>query len=185
MAPAEQKIGYVHFTSDVGEESCRSLITTVSRLVDEGCDEVQLFFSSTGGRVMSGFTAYNTLRGLPVTLVTHNVGNVDSIGNVMFLAGDRRLACPHSTFMFHGVWWGVEAAQVSAQQAREVLANIEADEHRIAAVIAERTKLKRVEVDKFFKEAATKDATFAEEAGIVHQVADVSIPHGSPLTVIA
>jgi ATP-dependent protease ClpP protease subunit len=35
----------------------------------------------------------------------HNIGNVDSIGNAIFLAADAndRFVCPHSTFMFHGV----------------------------------------------------------------------------------
>ena len=41
--------------------------------------------------------------GMPFELITHNVGNVDSIGNVVFLAGTRRYAVPHATFMFHGV----------------------------------------------------------------------------------
>lgn len=40
------------------------------------------------------------LRAFPFKLVTHNVGNMDSIGNAVFLAGEQRLACPHSTFMF-------------------------------------------------------------------------------------
>jgi hypothetical protein len=36
-------------------------------------------------------------------LVTHNVGNVDSIGTVIYLAGEERFACPQATFMLHGV----------------------------------------------------------------------------------
>ena len=59
--------------------------------------------STPGGSVMNGLNLYNVLRGLPITLTTHNVGNVDSIGNAIFLAGQIRYACPHSTFMFHGV----------------------------------------------------------------------------------
>ena len=39
---------------------------------------------------MSGMTLYNTLRAMPFELITHNVGNVDSIGNAVFLAGDLR-----------------------------------------------------------------------------------------------
>ncbi len=41
--------------------------------------------------------------GVPYKLITHNVGNVDSIGNVIFLAAEERYACSTSTFMFHGV----------------------------------------------------------------------------------
>ena len=47
---------------------------------------------------MNGMNLYNFLRGLPIRLTTHNVGNVDSIGNAVFLAGEHRYACPHSPF---------------------------------------------------------------------------------------
>jgi hypothetical protein len=52
---------------------------------------------------MHGMTVYNVLRGLPCDLTIHNIGNVDSIGNAIFLAGKHRYACKNSTFMFHGV----------------------------------------------------------------------------------
>ena len=54
-------------------------------------------------QVMNGLNLYNVLRGLPIELVTHKVGNVDSIGNTVLMAGSKRYACQHSTFMFHGV----------------------------------------------------------------------------------
>jgi ATP-dependent protease ClpP protease subunit len=49
---------------------------------------------------MNGLNIYNVLIGLPFELITHNVGNVDSIGNAIFLAGSKRYAChtPHSCF---------------------------------------------------------------------------------------
>jgi ATP-dependent protease ClpP protease subunit len=46
--------------------------------------------SSPGGHVMLGMNLYNVLRALPIKLTTHNVGNVDSIGNAVFLAGNPR-----------------------------------------------------------------------------------------------
>ena len=58
---------------------------------------------------MNGLNLYNVLRALPTKLITHNVGNVDSIGNAIFLAGVERYACPHSTFMFHGVGFDAPA----------------------------------------------------------------------------
>ena len=41
---------------------------------------------------MEGVAIYTTLRALPLDLTTHNIGNVDSIGNIIFLAGARRYA---------------------------------------------------------------------------------------------
>jgi ATP-dependent protease ClpP protease subunit len=39
---------------------------------------------------MNGLTTYNFLRAMPFTLINHNIGNVDSIGNVILLAGQER-----------------------------------------------------------------------------------------------
>jgi len=132
---------------------------------------------------MSGINLYNVLRALPFKLVTHNVGNVDSIGNAVFLAGEERYACPHSTFMFHGVASGVPAGtpQLEVKQLRERLRAVVADELRIGSIIEQRSNLSQREVRALFREARTKDATHAVSAGIVHKIDDVKIPPGSPV----
>ena len=59
---------------------------------------VYLLLSTPGGSVMNGMNLYNVLKGMPFELITHNVGNVDSIGNVIFLAGEKRYATANATF---------------------------------------------------------------------------------------
>jgi ATP-dependent Clp protease, protease subunit len=115
--------------------------------------------------------------------VTHNVGNVDSIGNAVFLAGEERYACPHSTFMFHGVAAAFQPAisQLDAKQLRERLDAIDADELRIGSIIEQRTKLDHAEIVALFREQRTKDAAHAISAGIVDEIKDVQIPPGSPV----
>ena len=130
---------------------------------------------------MNGLNIYNVLIGLPLEVITHNVGNVDSIGNAIFLAGKRRYACPHSTFMFHGVGFDLknQTMRLEEKNLKESLANILSDHKRIGSIIAERTKLDEKVVAGLFSEAQTKDATFAVGAGIVHEVKNVQIPPGS------
>ena len=36
---------------------------------------------------------YNAMIAMPYPIITHNIGNVDSIANVIFLAGGTRYAC--------------------------------------------------------------------------------------------
>ena len=130
---------------------------------------------------MNGLNLYNTLRGLPFQLTTHNVGNVDSIGNALFLAGDTRYACPHSTFMFHGVGFDILNQRFEEKLLREKLDSILSDQARIGAIIKERTRLDQKVIEGLFREAQTKDATFAREHGIVDEVRDVQIPPGAPI----
>jgi ATP-dependent protease ClpP protease subunit len=119
---------------------------------------------------------------MPFHLVTHNVGNVDSIGNAIFLAGDQRFACPHSTFMFHGVGFGVQPGLTLEEKfLRERLDSVLADQLRIGAIIGERTNLTPEQVAPLFREAQTKDAAYAVGTGIVDEVRDVEIPDGGPV----
>lgn len=144
--------------------------------------DVYLLMSTPGGSVMNGMNLYNVLKAMPFKLTTHNVGNVDSIGNAIFLAGDSRYAAPHSTFMFHGVGFDVPAgARFEEKLLRERLAGIMADQKRIGAIIEERTQLTPEQVEGLFREASTKDATYAASVGIVDEIRDVEIPPGAPI----
>ena len=129
---------------------------------------------------MCGMNLYNVLRGFPIELTTHNVGNVDSIGNAVFLAGAKRYACQHSTFMFHGVGFDLGGGgRLEEKGCREHLGSILSDQKRIGSIIKERSTLSAAQVRRLFREAQTKDAASAVSCGIVHEVRDVQIPPGS------
>jgi ATP-dependent protease ClpP protease subunit len=173
------QIVYVSFSAEINVKTTEALLATMSNLVNQRVPEVYLMLSTPGGNVMNGMNLYNVLRGLPFHLTTHNVGNVDSIGNAVFLAGERRFASPHSTFMFHGVGLDIQSLRLEEAKCREVLANILADHKRIGTVIRERTNLQDKAIRALFREAQTKDVTFATGCGIVHEIRDVQIPTGS------
>src|SRR5207248_11341171 len=109
------------------------------------------------------------------------VGNVDSIGNAIFLAGDERYACPHSTFMFHGVGFDLATPErFEEKQLRERLDGILADQKRIGDIIDERTNLEPQQIQALFRAAQTKDAIYAVGAGIIHEIKDSVVPPGAP-----
>jgi ATP-dependent Clp protease protease subunit len=180
-APAPPVV-YITFSAEIVPHTTESLIAALSNVVNQGVQEVHLLLSTPGGHVMYGMNLYNVLRGLPIRLITHNVGNVDSIGNAVFLAGQRRIACPHSTFMFHGVGFDAPGGtRFEEKVLRERLDAILSDQRRIGAVLAERTRLTPEQISTLFLEAQTKDAAFAVGCGIVDEVRDVEIPPGSPV----
>jgi len=125
---------------------------------------------------------YNVLKAFPFKLITHNVGTVDSIGNAVFLAGDERYACPHSSFMFHGVGLTFKGEQrLEEKILREKLDSIMQDQKSIGSIISERTNLDEQQILELFREARTKDADFALGVGIIHEIRDLQIPSGSPV----
>ena len=128
-----------------------------------------------------GVTLYNTLRALPIELTTHNVGSVNSIGNVVFLAGNPRYASANSTFMFHGVGFDVKTpTRFEEKIVRERLDAILADQKKIASIISGRTKLKQSDVKRLFRQAVTRDPDYALSNGVIDEIREARIPEGTP-----
>lgn len=172
---------YVSFSAEINPNTTESLIAVMANAVTKGVRDVYLLISTGGGSVMHGMNLYNVLRGLPINLTTHNVGNVDSIGNAVFLAGRWRYACPHSTFMYHGVGFDGQQGRLEEKLLRERLDTLLSDQKRIGAVIEDRTDLTAGEIEPLFREAVTKDAAQAVAGGIIHDVRDIQIPRGSTI----
>jgi ATP-dependent Clp protease protease subunit len=173
---------YISFSAEISPQPVETLIAAMSEQANRKVDEVHLMLSTPGGAVMLGMTLYNTLRAFPFKLITHNVGNVDSIGNTIFLAGEERYACPHSTFMFHGVGFNINpGTRLEEKGLQEKIDSIMQDQLRIGSIIGEHTNLDKGQIADLFREARTKDATWAKSVGIIHDIRDVNIPSGSPV----
>ena len=90
---------YLVFHAQVNPITAQHFMAACANLIQNN-DELYLCLSTPGGHVASGITMYNFLRGLPKKKITHNIGNIDSIGNAVFLFGATRIASKRSTFIF-------------------------------------------------------------------------------------
>lgn len=183
VMPVPPKVAYVSFTADIIPGPTQGLLRACAELAQKGFDVVHLLLSTPGGRVDNGVTLFNMLRSFPFKLITHNVGAVNSIGNVVFLAGEERYACPNSTFMFHGVGFDITAGMRFEEKIlRERLDAITADQAQIANIMEQRASFASpVEIKELFLEAVTKDPSYAKAKGIIHDIRDVKIPMGAPV----
>lgn len=170
---------FINFHAGINPNTCQNLMTAVAQKLAAGTDHFYILLSTPGGEVQSGITVYNFLRSVPAQITMHNMGNVDSIGNVIFLAGQQRFACAHSTFMFHGVAVDVKNARLEEKSSREILHAILNDQIRMADIIVARTNVTRRRSRQLFREAKTKNAPDALATGIIQQIIDPTIPAGS------
>jgi ATP-dependent protease ClpP protease subunit len=171
---------YVSFCGRINPDTTESLLGTCVDQANEGAKTIYLLLSSPGGSVDSAIAAYNVLRGMPFRLITHNVGTVDSMGNVLFLAGDERYACPNSSFTFHGVGFSLSSdTRFEIKNLREKMDSVEDDQRKIAAIIAERTHLDADEIGELFLESVTRDPEYARANGIVDSIRELEIPEGA------
>jgi len=182
--PTPQTV-YIIFDAEISQATAESLLATMATCATNGVKTVCLAMSTSGGDVTQGITLYNALRAMPFELITHNIGNVDSIGNAVFLAGRKRYAARHSTFMFHGVSWNIpQPVALEDKNVREIIASIEREHDRIGTIIKERTQIAAADIPELFREAKTKHATDAVSCGIVDEIRELQVPAGCPVVTL-
>ena len=106
----------VTFVGPIYHPATKNLRNLCSQLGGNGTPELHLFLSSTGGSLAEGFALYNFLRSLPLELTTHNIGSIESVANVVFLAADQRCAAPDTHFLLHGFDWTFSAQTTLVQR---------------------------------------------------------------------
>jgi ATP-dependent protease ClpP protease subunit len=94
---------YIVFTADVQKDQVAKLRTAITEAVNAGITEIYLAISSGGGNIMEGLAIAALIKSLSIDVKTHNIGQTDSVANVIFAAGRRRHANSHASFLFHGV----------------------------------------------------------------------------------
>lgn len=169
---------YINFCGEINYPSVNRLMDSFSKLVTfHKTKTVHFLISSPGGSVDAGIALYNFLIALPITLNTYNMGSIDSIANMIFIAGQNRFAMPSSTFLFHGIKWTFFTnAQFTLFQLNEVASKMEQDEKKIAEILSKRTNMTVKEIKKLFVKGESKSLDFAKTKGIIHDILALKIP---------
>lgn len=107
----------------------------------------------------------------------HNTGSVDSVTTAVFMAGDKRYACHHSSFHFHGVRMNFgQNSGHNLDQLQESVSRVREDENKIAGILIERSQLQEGEIRKLFRAGETKPPAFAVSKGVVDEIREFRIP---------
>ncbi|MBI1765456.1 MAG: ATP-dependent Clp protease proteolytic subunit [Acidobacteria bacterium] len=174
---------YLNFPDAITVNTVKILMSACTEIINnQHPATLYLSMSSRGGDIAAGITLFNYLRALPLDLITHNIGVVDSIATIIFLAGKERFASSNATFLFHGVQLSIQQPTLlSVTQTRELLSGIEADENKLANIYQTFSRLTETEVRELYTQGATKDAKFALDKGVIDEIKDFIISPGSSL----
>jgi ATP-dependent protease ClpP protease subunit len=173
---------YLNFHAPINPNTSQILMNVLAGQMRKAEKEIYVLFSSEGGRVNDGVTLYNYIKSLPTKVIMHNIGVVDSVANVIFLAGAERYAVPNSSFLFHGVGFDItQKTRFEEKQIKERLLSIQRDVGLMANIIVERTKLPLEDVKKLFLEAQTKNPEEAKSVGIISEIREVNIPQNATI----
>lgn len=153
----------------------------LANMANSGHDEIHLLLNTPGGTVADGIAIYNLIRALPSSIVTYNMGSVNSIGNVVYQSGDRRVCAQTSSFMFHGVGFDISNSRMELKQLKEKVDGINNDQAMISDIMVRHTNLGHEDVNKLFLDMAFLSAQEALDRGITDEVRDIHLPKGLPV----
>jgi ATP-dependent Clp protease protease subunit len=175
----------IRFFAPVIDATVNALMSAIDQKMKQGVKEFIILISSPGGSVLHGLSAYNYLKGLPVSITTHNFGSVDSIGIVLYCAGSRRLSVPQARFLFHGVNVQFRGEQnLDEQLLEERLKGLRIDMENIAKVIAANTGKNVKNVTDAMLERTTLNPEEAQSWGLVHEITSELFEEGSEVIAI-
>jgi ATP-dependent Clp protease protease subunit len=175
----------VRFFAPVIDATVNALMSAVDQKMKQGAKDFTILISSPGGSVIHGLSAYNYLKGLPVSITTHNFGSVDSIGIVLYCAGSRRLSVPQARFLFHGVNVQFRGEQnLDEKLLEERLKGLRIDVENIAKVIAANTGKSTKDITDAMIERTTLNPEEAQSWGLVHAIKAELFEAGSEVIAI-
>jgi len=181
----EEKIKYIVFIAAVNKESIGKLRVAITEAINSGYNKLYFLISSGGGNVVEGLNIAAFIKSLSVETIMHNIGQVDSVANVIFTSAKKRCANNNASFLFHGISMNFEKANFNFQQLSEQLQIAERLEENIAQNVASYIE---VEIEKI-KELMSRSQKIvsvdeAKTLRIVHEIKDVKIPQGAEVVSI-
>jgi ATP-dependent protease ClpP protease subunit len=151
------------------------LLQTVDAQFKIGVRQFVILISSPGGDVLSGFLAYNYLKGLPIELTTFNVGNVDSSASVIYCAGAKRYAVPEARFLIHEISLtftanGPGTINIDLPSLEAQLSLLKGQESAMARIIATTIGKKQADAESKIHSQASLSSDEAKQWGLVQEI---------------
>jgi ATP-dependent Clp protease, protease subunit len=177
----DSKTLYINFFDAIDPTKVNKFIQfTTEAIRHYNPTELYYLISSSGGDVDSGFVLYNYLISLQgqISIAMHNIGTIDSIANVIFLAGQKRYAAPTASFLFHGIMINLQGT-FTMNALKEHMSRLEIRENRIVETMSKHTKFTQDELMGLFRQGESKDGQFALQKGVIQDIKDPQIPAGA------
>jgi ATP-dependent Clp protease, protease subunit len=171
---------FLRFIGMLNDATAQRLLVQVELARDQGAAEIHLGMSILGGITATAVAVFNALSNSPTPVFTYNIGSVASAGTTAFVGGHTRYSSQYGVFMIHP--HAIDySGRLQMVYARDLLAETDADETRVEAILRARTRITNAQLT----DRRTKDvlftATEAVEAGIVNGIREFTVPAGTQI----
>jgi ATP-dependent Clp endopeptidase proteolytic subunit ClpP len=162
---------YIVFPVPITLRSVQELFNILRNKLREGTESLTILISSPGGQVNAGISAYNFLKGIPAEVITHNTGQVDSIGVVVFCAGSKRYCSPDTRFLIHGIGFDAKEGQrFNEGLLAERLEGLKNERITVSKIISNNTKKSLEEVENDMYKGVVWTPEQSIDYGLVHEI---------------
>lgn len=168
----------IHFVGPINSSVSGQFIRKCSDAIKLGATELLVQIATMGGECSYGFSLYNFLRALPIPVHTHNLGTVESMGNILFLAGDRRTASHRSKFLIHPFHWTLHGS-IDHSRMAEYAMSMDYDLELYSQIVLERTQgaAETLDVRNYLKAAPRMlNPDEAMTTGLIHAIEEPELP---------
>jgi ATP-dependent protease ClpP protease subunit len=183
--PIQLNTIYINFIAEINDKTTSLLLYILTEQLRAGVNSFRINISSGGGLVNYSVSIFNFLNGLTnITIHTHNLGQIDSGANLIFLAGQKRTASKASTFLLHPPQMNFQGQGLlgfSIETLRERLNSLEKDQHKMAEIISSKINRSTEDIVKMFNERKTYSSSEAKELGFISEIDDFVASPGLPI----
>lgn len=159
----------IHFSGLINQQSTYNIWSIFLQAMQGGAASILFRFSSEGGDLNSGFALYNNLRSVPIPIEAHNIGSVESIATLVYLAADTRKVVEHGRFLIHSFNANFSCLSVDFGRLSERARSIDNYGEIYAKIFDERTQDAKTPInvlDALKGEALIIDASTAASSGV-------------------
>lgn len=174
-------IHYINFSVPINTVTASRFRHAALSAVGQGATSIEVHFNSPGGFNVDGFGLYGFIRSLPIPIQMHNIGTVESMGVLIYLASNARSVSPFARFVLHATHWNFGPGDFHLPKLREIADSLEDDGRRYAQLFGERTQGSERPLNiKALMRSGHRviSASEAVRMGIAHRVSDAAIPPG-------
>lgn len=164
---------YIVFEGQINQESTLRLVSALQKAKNFGSTNIVILFSSLGGNIYEGFILSSIIQNFPIPINIHATNHIDSIGNVVYLAGKTRTSESYAKFYMHGA---STQGNFDENALKDQLLAVQTNNSRIAYFISENSRLQLKKVQSMMKKGTTITAQDALKYAMVQEIIHKEVP---------
>ena len=158
-------------TGNIDANTAHQLITYVNgQIYRTDIKKLKLLISSCGGDVDSAIRIYSYLKALAIEIETIAFSQIDSAANIIYAAGNKRIAIKGCRFFLHEGTFTTGAQTTTLHNHKEAMLIFEELLKKHVSILSVETDKEEKDIKKFLQESTILTAEKAKEIGLVHEI---------------